>query len=71
MPGAHSRSKTLFAPEGVKKLELLAYKVALLADVIRDMDDMIPASDKKVVEHRQEWVRFASEVHHEGWRGGA
>ena len=50
------------------KLELLAYKVALLSDVIRDMDDMIPASDKKVVEHRKEWVRFASDVHQEGWQ---
>ncbi|MBA4190937.1 MAG: hypothetical protein C0467_23360 [Planctomycetaceae bacterium] len=60
--------KALFAPGNVEKLELLAYKVALLADVIRDMDDMIPASDTKVVEHRQEWVRFASEVHQEGWQ---
>jgi len=60
--------KALFTSENVGKLELLAYKVALLSDVIRDMDDMIPASDKKVVEHRKEWVRFASEVHQEGWQ---
>jgi hypothetical protein len=46
-----------------QKLELLAYKVALLGELLRDFDDFSVRS----AEQRKTWVRLASAVQDGGW----
>jgi hypothetical protein len=59
------RQKTPITAEQMSaKIEPLAYKVALLGELLRDFDDHIPA---KKAAQRKEWVAFATEVQYTGW----
>ena len=57
--------KTPIMPEQECEIELLAFKVALITDLVREMDDLVPASRAR---ERPDWVRLASEVQRKGWR---
>ena len=48
--------KTPIMPEQECEIELLAFKVALISDLVREMDHFVPASRAK---ERPEWVRLA------------
>ena len=54
-------------PEQECEIELLAFKVALISDLVREMDHFVPASRAK---ERPEWVRLASDVQRKGWQAG-
>jgi hypothetical protein len=54
-----------FTPDQAEKLELLAYKVALIGELLRDLDDVIPAKNPEL---RKEWVSLAGEAQTTGWQ---
>ncbi len=62
------RQKTPYTEVQAEKLELLVYKVALVGDLLRDMDNFIPSTSKNSVEKRKEWVSFATTVHQNSWQ---
>jgi hypothetical protein len=59
-----ARHTTPFTRAERGKLELMAYKVALLAELVRDLDD---TSTVRTPEQRKAWVRLASVVQDGGW----
>jgi hypothetical protein len=56
--------KPLAAEQITFKHEMLGYKIALLAEMLRDFDDHIPP--QRVVQ-RKEWVSHATDVQYTGW----
>jgi hypothetical protein len=60
-----TNQRTPLAPDQIAKLEPIAYKIALLGDFLRELDDFVP--NERAAE-RHEWVRFAGEVHDAGWQ---
>jgi hypothetical protein len=60
------RQKTPYTQAQTEQLELLAYKVALIGELLPEFDtDFVPAQKQ---EQRPEWVRFANEVQQTGWQ---
>jgi hypothetical protein len=62
------RQKTPFTRDQAEGVELLAYKLALIAEVLREMDDFLPTIRKATAEDRQEWVRLAGLVREQSWQ---
>jgi len=60
-----ARQKTPITAEQADKLELVSYKVALIGEMLRELDDFVPA---KRQDERPEWVRQASNVHQNAWQ---
>jgi len=57
--------QTTFTREDAERLELLAYKAALIGELLRDFDDLVPKSKQN---QRGDWLKFAAEVEQNGWR---
>jgi hypothetical protein len=61
-----TKSRTPFIkPEQADRVELVAYKVALITELNREIDDFIPEKRKH---ERPEWVKFADQVQHNAWQ---
>jgi hypothetical protein len=58
------RQKTPLTAEQLGKVERIGYKVALLAELLRDFDDHIRPPR---LAQRKEWVAFATDVQYTGW----
>lgn len=54
-----------YTKEDAERLELLGYKAALIAELLRDFDDLVPKSKQN---QRGDWLKFAAEVEQDGWR---
>jgi cytochrome c556 len=59
------KQKTPIMAEQTEKIERMAYKVALIGGLLRDFEDMFPASKP---DRRAEWVRLANELGNTGWQ---
>lgn len=59
------KQKTPITAEQTERIERLAYKVALVGGLLRDFDDMIPATKP---ERRADWSRLASDLSDNAWQ---